>query len=63
MSSYQKLLPELIGDMSGRDTLSGWDVLVSYQEDKINGMLASRAQRLKITETKTFQAPYQGQCS
>ncbi|EWY79788.1 hypothetical protein FOYG_17078 [Fusarium oxysporum NRRL 32931] len=56
--SYQKKLVNLIGDMTGRNSLSDWDVLVSYQETKINSLLAERAAKLGITDSMSFTTPY-----
>ena len=36
-------VPELVKQMTGKDTLNGWDVLVSYSEDQINRLLSIRA--------------------
>ncbi|MCJ1281789.1 hypothetical protein MMC26_001112 [Xylographa opegraphella] len=37
---------DLVKEMNGRDTLNGWDVLVSYDEDSINKLLSVRAEAL-----------------
>lgn len=39
--------PDLVAEMEGKDTLKDWDVLVSYDEEKINHLLASRTAALK----------------
>ena len=39
---YQKSFNDLVSIMTGADTLSGWDVLVSYDEHQINALLAER---------------------
>lgn len=36
--AYEKLIEE----MKGRDTTNGWDVVVSYDEDKINNLLKAK---------------------
>ena len=34
---------DLVKEMKGKDTLNGWDVLVSYDEAQINRLLSIRS--------------------
>lgn len=38
---------ELVKQMVGKNTLNGWDVLVSYNEDQINELLSMRSKSIK----------------
>ncbi|KAF5544644.1 hypothetical protein FMEXI_6473 [Fusarium mexicanum] len=49
---------ELVEAMKGEDTLSGWDVLVSYNEAQLNALLAERARTLNFTVPNTWETPY-----
>ncbi|KAF5964366.1 hypothetical protein FBULB1_12839 [Fusarium bulbicola] len=49
---------ELVEAMKGEDTLSGWDVLVSYNESQLNALLAERARTLNFTMPDTWETPY-----
>jgi hypothetical protein len=41
--------------MTGKDTLNGWDVLVSYNEAQVNKLLDKRAQALQaLTQNVSF---------
>ncbi|KAF3040476.1 hypothetical protein E8E12_005074 [Didymella heteroderae] len=47
--------PQLVEQMKGRDTLNGWDVLVSYNEAQVNALLDKRAQALQaLTQNVSF---------
>lgn len=48
----------LVGEMKTRDTTNGWDVVVSYDKDKINKLLKSRNDEgcLQLPEMKV---PYE----
>lgn len=46
----------LVSLMNGRDTLSGWDVLVSYSGVQLNALLAERAAALKLNSPLTWEA-------
>ncbi|KAJ5359332.1 uncharacterized protein N7496_011745 [Penicillium cataractarum] len=58
MSDYQLAYTDLINEMSGKDTLSGWDCLVSYNEDQVNQMLADRASKLGLLEPLKWSGTY-----
>jgi hypothetical protein len=46
---------ELVSQMTGKDTLNGWDVLVSYNEAQVNKLLDKRAQALQaLTQNVSF---------
>lgn len=47
---------DLVGAMKGQDSLSGWDVLVSYHEDQLNKLLAERAKTLNLTSPDAWEA-------
>lgn len=42
--------PNLVKAMEGKNTLHGWDVLVSYDEDMVNTLLAARSQQTGLME-------------
>lgn len=57
-------LVDLETDMHGRDTLVGFDVLVSYNENDLNAMLAERASEItEVLSMPTFEVTTDGQCS
>jgi hypothetical protein len=45
---------ELVRQMSGKDTLNGWDVLVSYDEAQINVLLNLRAETITTLTNIVF---------
>jgi hypothetical protein len=45
---------DLVKQMSGKNTLNGWDVLVSYNEDQINSLLSLRAKTVTALANLTF---------
>jgi hypothetical protein len=51
--------------MLGKDTLSGWDIMVAYDETSLNSCLAaSFAQNPQLlTGLPAFAATYTGTCS
>ncbi|CAK7229216.1 hypothetical protein SCUCBS95973_007146 [Sporothrix curviconia] len=46
----------LVSLMKGQDTLSGWDVLMSYSTVQLNALLAERAAALKIDTPTSWEA-------
>ncbi|KAJ2966141.1 hypothetical protein NQ176_g10287 [Zarea fungicola] len=46
----------LVGLMKGKDSLSGWDVLVSYDNVQLNALLADRARELNLGSPDTWDA-------
>ena len=53
-------LTDLASSMKGKDTLSGWDVLVSYNEVQLNALLEIRAQALSFEAPLSWNADYKG---
>jgi len=53
-------LTDLASSMKGKDTLSGWDVLVSYNEVQLNTLLEIRAQALGFEAPLSWNADYKG---
>lgn len=45
---------DLVKQMSGRDTLNGWDVLISYDEAQINSLLNLRAETITTLKNMVF---------
>ncbi|KAK6333040.1 hypothetical protein TWF718_010864 [Orbilia javanica] len=45
MSKLQLGFKDLVGEMEGKNTLNGWDILVSYSLDQLNLLLGQRAQQ------------------
>ncbi|KAL6718462.1 hypothetical protein ACLMJK_004553 [Lecanora helva] len=45
---------DLVSAMSGKDTLNGWDVLVSYDEAQINNLLSIRADSVTALSNLQF---------
>ena len=60
MSSYQQNLPTLVTEMAGKDTLCGWDVLVSYNENQINSLLQARASDIGMLRPLTWNVSVTG---
>ena len=50
---------DLSAMMVGKDTLQGWDVLVAYQVDALNKLLAAQHAGLKAAQI-TFDVKYRG---
>jgi hypothetical protein len=58
----QLAYPDLVKAMVGKDTLSGWDVLVTYDENKVNDLLKTRAQMFSgVTNMDPFSANIQSE--
>jgi len=58
----QLAYPDLVKAMVGKDTLSGWDVLVTYDENKVNDLLKARAQTFSgVTNMDPFSANIQSE--
>jgi len=48
---------ELVSQMVGKDTLNGWDVLITYDEIKVNELLKARASMIQgVTTMEPFTA-------
>lgn len=58
--AYQKNLTDLISDMKAKNTLMGWDVLVSYDVDALNGVLQQRSKQLTPLELLEFKTRIPG---
>jgi hypothetical protein len=64
MSSMVVHYSSLESQMEGADTLNGFDVLVSYNQDEINALLATRAKAIPgTTNLAPFVASYDGESS
>lgn len=53
-------LIDLTGMMKGKDCLSGWDVLVAYNQTQLNALLAERASKLKFSDPIEYLTEYVG---
>jgi hypothetical protein len=51
---------ELVKSMEGADTTKGWDVLVSYDLDQVNKLLAQAAARLIDISQLEVSTTYNG---
>lgn len=57
MTSQTQSFDDLVTSMKGKDTLSDWDVLVSYSIVQINILLAERAEQLGLHKALHWRAP------
>ncbi|KAL7937411.1 hypothetical protein V8C35DRAFT_292441 [Trichoderma chlorosporum] len=60
--SIEKSAADLVASLNGKDVMCGWHVLVSYHEDDLNKLLATRHAELdktaKVTKVAQFKQPY-----
>jgi hypothetical protein len=55
---FQRSYEELIDKMKGQDTLNGWDVLVTYDETRVNAALADRFASLNFDKPMQIKKTY-----